>query len=271
MISSRLLRNAMFFRKSGTMQLDMLVRGNGQPRSPLSLSDFLGAWPFGRQAARCPSGTIVRRVGVTRQAPKARSARLLQIGSIAFVVAAFLSCVYPVGSVLAGTYEPCRLPVVIGSSVRPNMMIVQDMSGSMQFATDYPFATANNWGGYYGNSNIVYQNPRECLLSGTTAYTITNSSYGYWDSDTYYVYDPTTQDAAGSVGFWKNPLESIPAESYTPPVSKVQFTAPSADGGGGTDSVHRGRPRFVRGRYGRVLWSHRPHKHEWERIHGDVR
>jgi hypothetical protein len=124
---------------------------------------------------------------------------------------------------VAGTYIPCKLPVVVGGTVRPNVMIVQDMSGSMQFPVYYPFESIVS--SDYSGSNIAYGNPLELVLQGATAYQIGSSNFGYWDPDTYYVYDTTNN-------WWKNSLDDT-GTTYTPPVSKAQLTALSADGGGG--------------------------------------
>ncbi|MBI5572121.1 MAG: hypothetical protein HY914_19415 [Desulfomonile tiedjei] len=165
--------------------------------------------------------------------PRARSARILQVGLITLIVAASLSFLYLASSVLAGTYQPCQLPVVVGSQTKPNVMIVQDMSGSMQFAPYYDFDTP--WIGYYNDTDIAYASP--ILLSGATAYQIGSSDFGYWDSDTHYVYDPTlnVDPITGHGGGWKCPAESVPADAWpsTAPPVRVKFTAPSSDGGGG--------------------------------------
>ncbi len=42
----------------------------------------------------------------------------------------------------APTYSPCSIPPIVGSASRPNVMLVLDYSGSMQFPAYYDVSDA---------------------------------------------------------------------------------------------------------------------------------
>lgn len=119
--------------------------------------------------------------------------------------------------VLAGTYQPCQLPAVIGSTVRPNVVIVQDMSGSMQGAAYYD----SDLSSYYSTSKRAYSGSAICPLSGLTAFDITTGYYGTADTDSYYKYNAT----GNSTGGYFTLLTGSDA-----PAQLVQFTAESKMG-----------------------------------------
>jgi type IV pilus assembly protein PilY1 len=114
----------------------------------------------------------------------------------------------------AGAYQPCSVPPVVGSATRPNVVIVMDFSGSMQF----PAYFDENFGNYYG-SGIA-----DCYETDVyKTYDPTYSYYGTFESDKYYVYE---SNASASTEYFR---------LATPqPVSQYTFTAESKDGGGGT-------------------------------------
>ena len=119
--------------------------------------------------------------------------------------------------ILAGSYQPCQLPAVVGSTVRPNVVIVQDMSGSMQGAAYYD----SNLSSYYSTSKRAYSGSAVCPLSGLTAYDITTGYYGTADTDYYYKYNATGNSTGGYFTLLTD--SSAPAQ-------RVQFTAASKQG-----------------------------------------
>ncbi len=153
---------------------------------------------------------------------------MLPIRVALVAIMASAACVLlPQGSlVFAGSYQPCQLPVVVGTTVRPNVMIIQDMSGSMQFAAYYQGVddNATYWGGYY-TPYVVYTSLGCSPLSGLTAYQMTRGYYGSADTDTYYQYNATGNSTGGY-------FQAVDSTSTLPKL--VQFTAPSQDGGSGT-------------------------------------
>ncbi len=131
-----------------------------------------------------------------------------------FLLACF-SLVFFTDLSLAGTYQPCNVPPVVGSATRPNVVIIMDFSGSMQFPAYFDEA----FDGYYGNyiANCYRDNVYK-------DYNPNYTYYGTFEPDKYYVYnsslpgDPTTE--------YFQLASPQPVPSYT-------FTAESEDGGGG--------------------------------------
>ncbi|MBM3299542.1 MAG: hypothetical protein FJY85_06285, partial [Deltaproteobacteria bacterium] len=110
----------------------------------------------------------------------------------------------------AAAYSPCRVPPVVSVGNKPNVMLVMDFSGSMQF----PAYFDENFGGYY-SSKVA-----DCYNTSTSQiYLPANQYYGTFEPDTYYVYDSTND-------------YFVPANPQ--PVLYYQGTADSADGGAGT-------------------------------------
>lgn len=122
-----------------------------------------------------------------------------------------LFCAVWTGFVMAGAYNPCRIPPVVGSATKPNVMIVMDYSGSMQF----PAYTDYTHGSYY-SSHVAYPSTTTPV---TAEYDPRFQYYGTFDPDTYYVYD-----TAGDYFVKADPQ----------PVSYYTGTAETEDGGGGT-------------------------------------
>ena len=140
----------------------------------------------------------------------------IRVAAVAFLVIATLVLLPQDSTVGAGTYQPCQLPAVVGSSVRPNVMIVLDMSGSMQSAAYYDSGLS----GYY-SSKRAYSSYAMSALSGLTAYQMTTGYYGSADTDYYYKYNAT----GNSTGGYFELLTGSDA-----PAERVQFTAASQQG-----------------------------------------
>lgn len=116
--------------------------------------------------------------------------------------------------VMAAAYKACNIPPVVGSASRPNVLLVNDYSGSMQFPAYY----ADAYNGYYGNKTAINYSD-----SVYKAYNPQYSYYGTFESDQYYVYVPTPTGASATLDYFK---------LATPqPVTSVNITT-SADGGG---------------------------------------
>lgn len=137
----------------------------------------------------------------------------------AIVASVFLSVAVVVGLstivVIAAPYNPCQVPPVVGQATRPNVMIVMDYSGSMQFPA-YFGAWETSFQGYY-DSKVAYQSSWT-WQSDTASYNPSFQYYGTFDPDTYYVYDTT--------GDFFKAADPQPVLYYT-------GTAESADAGGG--------------------------------------
>ncbi|MEW6141118.1 MAG: PilC/PilY family type IV pilus protein [Thermodesulfobacteriota bacterium] len=124
--------------------------------------------------------------------------------------------------VVAGPYSPCHIPPVVGVATRPNVMIIMDYSGSMQFPAyfDDNFGYSNcadpngNCPSYYNSRVGNCNNPNQ-----TAVYNPTFQYYGTFDPDMYYVYD-----TAGDYFVKADPQ----------PVSYHPGTAETEDGGSGT-------------------------------------
>lgn len=136
--------------------------------------------------------------------------------TFALFALAFLLILPTTGSIHGAVYTPCQMPTVVGFGTKPNVMIVMDYSGSMQFPAyqDFPFV------GYY-SSRVArhsgsYDNPNSPSTTGV--YDRQTSYYGTFKSDTYYVYDETNN--------WWEPASTQPVTSFS--------VTNSSDGGGGT-------------------------------------
>ncbi len=122
-----------------------------------------------------------------------------------------LSLVFPFESSIYGAlFQKCGMPTVVGFGTKPNMMIVMDYSGSMQF----PAYVDDNFSSYYSSYVANCYN-----TSQSGVYDRQTSYYGTFDSDVYYVYDTDN-----------NWFEA----AATQPVTWKTTTAPSEDGGSGT-------------------------------------
>ncbi|AFM26572.1 pilus assembly protein [Desulfomonile tiedjei] len=136
-------------------------------------------------------------------------------GKALFVLSAvciLLACIQV--SSWGGVYQPCNMPPVIGSATRPNVLIVMDYSGSMQF----PAYFDDHFGNYYG-SDVA-----DCHDTNVyKTYDPTYSYYGTFESDRYYVYET---NASNSTEYFR--------VASPQPVNQYVFSAESQDGGGGT-------------------------------------
>ncbi|MBI5251927.1 MAG: hypothetical protein HY912_20740 [Desulfomonile tiedjei] len=121
----------------------------------------------------------------------------------------------------AATYSPCTVPAVVGSASRPNVFIVMDYSGSMQFPAY--FDTEDVWSGYLTNKIA------DCYSTSVyKTYDPAYSYYGTFESDKYYVYVPTT--GSTTLDYFKlAPTQPVTTYSVTNSVdggtSKITFTA----------------------------------------------
>lgn len=79
----------------------------------------------------------------------------------------------------ANMSDYCYVPPFVGTSVKPNLLIVMDFSGSMQFPVKLPC----NFGGYEGYDNDVAQ-----CGSSTASYNPSETYYGYFDPSKCYEY-----------------------------------------------------------------------------------
>jgi len=83
---------------------------------------------------------------------------------------------------IAGMEQYCSTPPFLTQSIKPNVVLVMDYSGSMQFPAYYSCA---GWSSYY------YSKVAECY-NGYYAYEDYNATYDYYgifDSNKYYKYD----------------------------------------------------------------------------------
>lgn len=130
---------------------------------------------------------------------------------------ATLAFLFATGAV-AAPYEVCRVPPVAGVSTKPNILVVMDYSGSMQFGAytgiDSPCCTT---GGYVYD---FYQNSYGNIAN--LAYDKRKGYYGIFDSDKYYRYNK-------SQNYWE-PAPTQPVTRYS--VTKVEGT------GTGTNGAH---------------------------------
>ncbi|MBI5252551.1 MAG: hypothetical protein HY912_23905 [Desulfomonile tiedjei] len=133
------------------------------------------------------------------------------------VLFSFLGLVFA-GEVMSAAYQPCNIPPVVGSASRPNVFIVMDYSGSMQFPAYFDEA----FDGYYGND--VADCHRDNIFK---TYEPRYSYYGTFEPDKYYEYVPTP-DSGTTQDFFKLVA--------TQPVNEYAITN-SADGGGGNKII----------------------------------
>ncbi|MEW6348049.1 MAG: hypothetical protein AB1646_03250 [Thermodesulfobacteriota bacterium] len=144
---------------------------------------------------------------------------------------AALAAVLSFNLVHGAQYNPCQTPPVVAFGTKPNVIIVQDFSGSMQFPAYVPQEKAHV---------APYPNPAD-LCSGLNAtddyplnlcpgetydggtgyapYKTTQTYYGLFGSDTYYVY----KSADNKEHYWE------PAD--TQPVSSVEIKETAAGTG----------------------------------------
>jgi type IV pilus assembly protein PilY1 len=113
-------------------------------------------------------------------------------------------------------FQCCSVPVVAGVATKPNVMLVMDYSGSMQFRAYYD----SEWGGYYGN-RVAYgyrdtDGSKVYAGDSTTGYNPTQTYYGIFQSNVYYTYDKANKQ-------W--------ITAATQPVTAYSFTDKSRDGG----------------------------------------
>ncbi|MEW6349946.1 MAG: hypothetical protein AB1646_12840 [Thermodesulfobacteriota bacterium] len=136
----------------------------------------------------------------------------------ACVVAVLLFSSVPL--VLAATYNPCKTPPVVSTGgTKPNVMLVQDYSGSMQ------------WGAHSGgNNNNSYTGRSPCSTYDFANNQVFNQQYlrlrtyyGVFETDTYYVYN---SDAGKH--YWEA-ASTQPVDTHT--------IASTADGGAGTIEI----------------------------------
>jgi type IV pilus assembly protein PilY1 len=104
------------------------------------------------------------------------------------------------------------MPAVAGAATKPNVMLVMDYSGSMQFRAHW----ADPWHSYY-NSNVAYgYNGVESDKTNGT-YDPTHTYYGLFQSNVYYTYDATNK-------WW--------VAASPQPVTAFALTDKTQDGGG---------------------------------------
>ena len=128
----------------------------------------------------------------------------------------------------AAYYVPCKTPQVVASGgTQPNVMFLWDNSGSMQFAAHLDPET--------GANITTWQPPDTYDFTANyydSAYDFTQSYFGIFDVDTYYLYNGgngTTPSSSAPNNFW------YPANPQ--PAAATPFTvASTADGGTGTGS-----------------------------------
>jgi type IV pilus assembly protein PilY1 len=118
-------------------------------------------------------------------------------------------------SSMSTAYKACFCPSVAGVATKPNVMIVMDYSGSMQFRAHYASAS-QFWNGYYSNSNVAYGYDGTESCKTDAVYNPAHTYYGLFQSNTYYTYDSTNKQ-------W--------AAAATQPVTAYSFTAKTQDSG----------------------------------------
>ncbi len=118
------------------------------------------------------------------------------------IAAAFLCS----STVHSATYNPCKTPPVVARGTKPNVIIVQDFSGSMQFP-------AHSGPGYNTNYVNVDATPTYYHHDAFPNYDMTQTYYGLFDCDTYYVYN----DADNTQHYW--------TPAATQPVSVINIAS----------------------------------------------
>lgn len=87
----------------------------------------------------------------------------------------------------------CIVPPYVAQNVKPNINLVLDFSGSMQFSS-YQDCSGNLWGGY-NSSNVAlcYGGSSSNIATDQSfKYNTTESYYGYWKNSVYYKYNTST-------------------------------------------------------------------------------
>lgn len=156
------------------------------------------------------------------------SSRALPILVLFSMLGLLLPC-----EVMSAAYQPCNIPPVVGSASRPNVMLVNDYSGSMQFPAYYDDGFGSRTDYYYGNTLAKdYIGASDATIASGAgvykAYDPTYSYYGTFESDKYYVYVPTPSGSTTTLDYFQL--------SAPQPVTPVSITN-SADGGGGNSII----------------------------------
>jgi len=139
---------------------------------------------------------------------------------IAAVFASVALLVLPLGA-LAGTYYldgKCKLPPAISSGTKPNVMVILDYSGSMQ------------WPAYWNDTNSQYyvNDQYVNLIVGMNAYRPTETYYGVFDPNKNYKYDGS---AANKEYFYEvDPVVTITSSATSDGGAAIVFTC-NADPG----------------------------------------
>jgi hypothetical protein len=94
----------------------------------------------------------------------------------------------PVDPAWADHYNPCRVPPIVSASEKPNVMLLMDLSGSMQFSPywsyiDYDLNDTHHTYNLYPGDNPYYR--------VSPVYDPLVNYYGYFDPTLYYVYHDT--------------------------------------------------------------------------------
>lgn len=122
------------------------------------------------------------------------SRRLTSANAVTIPVILSLLVLLCAPEVIGAPYQPCNVPPVVGSASRPNVFIVMDYSGSMQF----PAYFDDGWTGYESNftakcySDSIYK-----------AYDPKYSYYGTFEPDKYYVYVPTPTGSTATLDYFR--------------------------------------------------------------------
>jgi type IV pilus assembly protein PilY1 len=145
-------------------------------------------------------------------------------------------------------YWACRVPSVAGVTAKPNVFIVMDYSGSMQFGAYWQSdrssqnSTTAAYDDYSGNdSNIRQDTPTTSPSTvGPWSYKAATTYFGLFLSDTYYTYDKTNNHfVASSTQPNVEPLNVTPltvtkteADPNAPPPAVTWTIQSSASDGG---------------------------------------
>lgn len=129
--------------------------------------------------------------------------------------------------------QKCGVPTVVSmQGVKPNVMIVMDYSGSMQFPA---YQSDSSFSGYYASRVARFSSTIDSAYAPGTTY------YGIFDSDTYYTYTTTTP---GTQGYFTaaatQPAETLPrtiSSSASGVAGQITFTTTEAHGLAVNDSV----------------------------------
>ncbi|MEW6532613.1 MAG: PilC/PilY family type IV pilus protein [Thermodesulfobacteriota bacterium] len=91
----------------------------------------------------------------------------------------------------AGVYNKCRVPPIVASVEKPNVMMLIDFSGSMQFGPYWGPDTSGNWGGYYSTTKVANLYDESYSAETIASYDKYWDYYGFFDSGSYYKYNST--------------------------------------------------------------------------------